>query len=127
MTTSTQFARLIGPFLIALTLSEAVTSHIWRAVPATQVYLAGTLWLLAGLSIVRGHNRWSAGWPVVVTLVGWFAILGGLFRMFAPEFASQHVPDATALLALQLVLLVVGVLLSFKGYPRFSGARPRGD
>ncbi len=42
---------------------------------------------VAGLSIVRAHNRWKDGWPVLVTLMGWFAILGGLARMFAPAGA----------------------------------------
>jgi len=53
---------------ITLTLSEALNAHIWANVPATQTYLAGALWFVAGLAIVRVHNHWIRGWPVVVTL-----------------------------------------------------------
>ena len=52
--------------------------------PVVLIYLNGTLLFVAGLSIVRAHNQWKADWPVLVTLMGWFAIVGGLFRMFDP-------------------------------------------
>jgi hypothetical protein len=54
----------------------------------------------------------------MVTAIGWFAILGGLYRMFAPEYAQHHVPNASALLAMQGVLFLIGVLLTFKSYGR---------
>ncbi len=38
---------------------------------------------VGGLAIVRAHNRWQRDWTVLATLVGWFFLLLGLFRMFA--------------------------------------------
>ncbi len=113
MAESRHIAGLLGPTLIALAASEVLNPNIWENVPATQTYLAGTLWFVAGVSIVRAHNRWTGGWPVLITLMGWFAMLGGLFRMFAP---AQSVPSASTLLAMQLVLLTIGVYLTFKAY-----------
>ena len=121
MTNSRRIAGLIGPTLVVLSISEAMNSHIWVTVPATQTYLAGSLWFVAGLAIVRAHNRRAGGWPAVVTLVGWFAILGGLFRMFAPEFAQRSVPDASAVFAVQMVLLAIGIFLTFKAFSREDG------
>jgi hypothetical protein len=68
--------------------------RIWAGNIAPLIYLNGTLLFVAGVSSVRVHNRWTRGWPVIVTLVGWVAILGGLFRMFAPEVqqAGQNAP-----------------------------------
>jgi uncharacterized protein YjeT (DUF2065 family) len=116
MAESRHIAGLLGPTLIALAASEVLNPNIWDNVPATQTYLAGTLSFVAGVSIVRAHNRWTGGWPVLITLMGWFAILGGLFRMFAPAFAQQSVSSASKLLAMQLVLLTIGVYLTFKAY-----------
>jgi predicted phage tail protein len=118
MTNSRHIAGLIGPTLITITISEAMNSHIWATVPATQTYLAGSLCFVAGLSIVRAHNRWMGGWSVMVTLMGWFFILGGLFRMFAPEFAQQSVQNTSAVFVLQMVLLAIGIFLTFKAYSR---------
>jgi len=116
MAETKHIARILGPTLVALSVSEAANPHIWIGVPATQVYLAGSLWLVAGLSIVCTHNRWSGGWPVLVTFMGWFAVVGGLFRMFAPEAAQRSVPGPFVLLALQVVLFAVGAFVTYKGF-----------
>jgi len=121
MTDPRRIAGLLGPTLIALTASEALNPHIWTNVPVTQIYLAGTLWFVAGLSIVSAHNRWMRGWPILITLMGWFAILGGLFRMCAPGLAQQSVPGATTLLVMQMVLLTIGIYLTVKAYGRSDG------
>jgi len=113
-----RIAGLLGPTLIALSVSEALTAHIWADVPVTQVYLAGTLWFVAGLAILRSHHQWSRGWPVLITPMGWFALLGGLFRMCAPESAQRSVPPPAALLSMQALLLVIGVVLTIKAYNR---------
>lgn len=118
MTDPKRIAGLLGPTLVVLSVSEAMNAHIWADVAITQTYLAGALWFVAGLSILRAHNRWTAGWPVLVTFVGWFAMLGGLFRMFAPEFAQGSTPDASVVLGIQLVLLLIGLVLTLKAYGR---------
>jgi hypothetical protein len=116
MTESKRIAGLLGPTLIALTASEAMNLRIWANNIAPVTYLNGALLLVAGLSIVRTHNRWTSGWPVLVTLLGWLAILGGLFRMFAPEAqqGGQNVPT----FAVIIVLFAIGLFLTFKAYHR---------
>jgi len=118
MAETRHIAKILGPTLVALSASEAANPDIWAGVSATQVYLAGSLWLVAGLSIVCTHNRWSGGWPVLVTLVGWFAVVGGLFRMFAPEAAQGSVPSPIVLLAIQVILFAVGAFITYKGFRR---------
>lgn len=123
MAETQHIAKILGPTLVALSASEAANPHIWTGVPATQVYLAGSLWFVAGLSIVCTHNRWSGGWPALVTFMGWCAVVGGLFRMFAPEAAQRSVPSPFVLLAMQAVLLVVGAFITYKGFQRTAPIR----
>lgn len=119
MTNSKQIAGLLGPTLVAVTISEAMNPDIWTtSIAPVLVYQAGTLLFVAGLAIVRVHNRWTGGWPVLVTLMGWFLILGGLIRMIAPGFAQQQIQNTTAVFALQIVLLAIGIFLTFKAYGR---------
>ena len=67
--------------------------------------------------MVRAHNRWTSGWPVLVTITGWFAILLGLFRMFMPGLYEQGAQgNRTTLLVGEIVLLALGVFLTFKAY-----------
>src|SRR6266446_986196 len=48
------------------------------------IFVSGILLFVAGLAIVRVHNRWTNGWPVLVTVLGWLFVLGGLARMLFP-------------------------------------------
>lgn len=118
MTNSKQIAGLIGPALIALTIPEAINAHIWAAQTAPVVYLNGGLLFVAGLSIVRAHNYWGLGSPVTVTLVGWGAILAGLFRMFFPEIARQGAQNTSTVIATAMIASAIGIFLTFKAYSR---------
>ncbi len=122
MTTSKRIAGLVGPVLVAVTVSESMNLRLMLSTPAPTivVYLAGTLLLLAGVAIVRDHNRWIGGWPVLVTFTGWLAILSGLIRMFAPVFAQREAQNTTAVYATLAVGLAVGLFLTFKAYSRES-------
>ncbi|WP_081145724.1 alpha/beta fold hydrolase [Niastella vici] len=115
MTNSNKIAGLVGPTIIALTLSEAMNFHIWAVNIAPVTYLNGTLLFVAGLAIIRVHNHWR-GWPVLVTLMGWFCILVGLYRMFVPE-APQAPKNSVTYLGLAF-LFAIGIFLTFKAYGR---------
>lgn len=117
MTRSRQIAAFLGPVLIVLAVSEAKNLQIWAVGMAPVTYLAGLLWFLGGLAIVSLHNRWSAGWPLAITLVGWFFLLGGLFRLLFPDAqqGNQNTPTVAAY-ALDAVLLALGLLMTFEAY-----------
>lgn len=117
MADSRRIAGLVGPTLIALAASEAMNLRVMAEHPASVglVYLNGTLLFVAGVAILQVHNRWTRGWPVLVTVMGWFAILGGVMRMFAPRATTS---GATWVYGLLVALLAVGVVLTFKGYSR---------
>jgi hypothetical protein len=107
-------AALVGPAIVALTSSEALNYHIWATNLPPVTYLNGTVLFVVGVAILRAHDRWVLGWPVIVTLAGWFAVLGGLLRMFVPE-ASQ-VPRTSLTYVGLGILLVVGCFLTYKAY-----------
>lgn len=115
MTNSKKIAGLVGPIIIALTLSETLNFHIWAVNMAPVIYLNGTLLLVAGISIIRVHNHWR-GWPVLVTLTGWFCIVIGIYRMLFPE-ASQAPQNTTTYVGLG-ILFAMGTFLTFKAYGR---------
>jgi len=123
MTDSRRIAGLLGPTLIALAVSEAMNLRVMADNPASVglVYLNGTLLFVAGVAIVQVHNRWTRGWPVLVTVTGWFAILGGVIRMVAPQAATS---GATWVYGLLVALLAVGVVLTFNGYRRGERVEP---
>jgi hypothetical protein len=114
MTTSRRIARILGPTLIAVGVTEAVNIDRLAGSAAPVVYLNGVVLFVAGLAILQAHHRWPRGWPVLVTLSGWALCLGGLYRMAAPAAAQMgHGVATDGLLA---VLVAIGGVLTRKGY-----------
>lgn len=113
-TNSKRLAGVIGPALIAITTSELVNIDFLEKQYRYYSYLNGTVVFLAGLLIVRSHNRWTRHWPVAVTLTGWVAIVWGLVRMFAPE-AQQGGASIPTFIGIAIPF-AVGVFLAFKAY-----------
>jgi hypothetical protein len=114
MNSSRHIAGLTGPAAMAITVSEAMNYHIWAHAIPTVTYLNGTMLFVAGLAIVRFHNRWTMGWPVMVTLSGWILIAGGLLRMFAPQ--TPPLPQSALTYAFIAALFAGGAFLTFKAY-----------
>jgi len=122
MENSKRIAGLVGPALVAMLVSEfpLVQPHLYDAQIPPVVYLSGTLLFVAGLAIVRAHNRWVRNWSVLVTLSGWFFLVLGLFRMFAAGQYQRSSANtgAPVFMVLEGVLLVVALFMTFKAYSR---------
>lgn len=116
MTNSKAIARIVGPVLVVVAATEAFHLDIFAGIPAAFVYLNGMLLFAAGTAIVQAHNRWTRDWTVVVTVLGWLLVAGGLFRMIAPG-APQASPGL-ATNAFLAVLVLAGAILSVQGYRR---------
>lgn len=119
---SKQIAGLVGPIIVAMLVSEfpLVQPHLYDAQIPPVVYLSGVLMFAGGLAIVRAHNRWAPNWTVLVTLAGWFFLALGLFRMFAASLYQRSAANtsATVFMVLEGILLVLGLIMTFKAYCR---------
>ena len=112
--TSKIIASLLGPVLLAVTISETVNLDIWEVSLAPVVYLNGLIFFAIGLAIVRFHNLWRWSWTLAVTIAGWALVAAGLFRMFFPTAPQADPSPATY--AFIGVLATLGLFLTFKGY-----------
>ncbi len=126
MASSIYLARLIGPVALAVALALAFNAATFRAMANeflasnALVFLSGFLTLVAGVAIVLAHNLWTADWRVIVTIVGWLAIITGAIRLIFPDRAAAfgrpmlHKPHTLQIGA--AVWLIVGALLCYFGY-----------
>jgi hypothetical protein len=119
-------AGFVGPLLLSIGIAVLVNRDLFpeMAVEVSRntglIFLSGILSLLAGIAIVRVHNIWSAGWPLIVTVLGWLAVIGGVLRMWAPQlaapFADALTRNPTNLLIAGALFAALGAFLSFKAY-----------
>ena len=82
--------------------------------------MAGYPLFVAGLAIVYFHNRWAAGWPLLVTALGWLAVLSGLSRILFPSrlagIAMRAVHTTGVMPITAIIILLLGAFLSLKAY-----------
>lgn len=114
MAHSRQLADLIDPTMIALGVTEAMNMDVFANQIAPVVYLNGAILCVAGLAIVRTHNVWTWHWSVIITLVGWIALIGGLWRMARPS--ALQASEDVMISAMLAAIASIGALLSFIAY-----------
>jgi hypothetical protein len=129
MSTSKIIAALLGPTLVA---TAAMVLLNLDAIPAIVdelskspmlIVLAGYAAFVPGLAIVYFHNRWTGGWPVLITLVGWLSLVIGLIRMVFPmQLAAIMAKSGLTLLNMMpagaAIFLLIGSVLSYRAYVR---------
>lgn len=127
MQTSIFIAKLVGPTAIVLGLAFLLNPAWFRQLvdevveSKASLLILGMLTLVTGLAVVNVHNDWSFGWPLIITIFGWAAVLGGIARVAAPEqvtdIARGIMKDNNTAMTLGAVInLAIGAVLTYFGY-----------
>jgi hypothetical protein len=103
---------------------ETVTALLQNS---PMVLILGVITLAAGLAMVLAHNIWSGSvLAVVVTLIGWMALVKSLFFLFLP-----HEMEAGLFLGQlhygQLFYVYAAISLALGFYLTYGGFRSRSD
>lgn len=130
MSTSRTIAALLGPTLVATALMVLVNLEAMPAIieelskSPMLIVLAGYAAFVPGLAIVYFHNRWSGGWPALITAVGWLSVIVGAIRMIFPLWLARLMATITpaitggVLPAVGIAFLLIGGFLTAKAYGR---------
>ena len=126
MTPAVWTARLVGPVFVAIGIGIVLNRGFYAAAVGEGVrspvliYLAGIASLVAGLAILNGYWAWSADWRVIVTILGWLMVIGGVLRIVLPRIttsiATTLYSGTITLAVVGVIVFVVGAYLSFEGY-----------
>jgi hypothetical protein len=126
--TSIFLAKLIGPIFVAGAIGMFVNGATYRLLAdeflrsRALIYISGLLAMTAGLALVLTHNVWRADWPVIITVLGWLATIGGAFRIVAPQGTEKvgraMLKQKHGLTIAGVIWLAVGAVLCFFGYVR---------
>ena len=126
METSQFIARLAGPVLSAIGIGLLANQAVYRQMAGQFlagypfIYFSGILALIGGLAILNAHHDWTRDWRSLITLLGWFLTIVGVYRIIAPQFVNFVGTGAVAhsgfFIGVGIVLLALGAFLTFKGY-----------
>ncbi len=128
METSILVAKILGIAYISIGLGVLFSPGHYKKLFSdfdknpTFVYLGGIMALLAGFLIVNFHNIWIKDWVVVITVVGWLALVKGVLLLIAPKvILGMSKPLLKNLKLIGLFALVLGLLVSYLGFSVWVG------
>lgn len=126
MQTSVFLAQLIGPLFLVMGLGMLINGEGYRGMAQeflasrALIYIAGIMAFVPGLAIVLLHNVWVFDWRLIITLLGWLSLIGGVFRLLFPR---QVTTIGTAMLARGnflmgggIAVLALGAILTVIGH-----------
>lgn len=109
------------PCLIFLVRGKVLAEDILQLIGNRSfIFLSGYIALIIGLITVILHNVWVSDWRVVITILGWIALIKGVVRIGFPEATKKLVPkfrDKPLLARVWLVIAIfVGAWLIWMSY-----------
>ncbi|MBS0629272.1 MAG: hypothetical protein JSS30_03500 [Verrucomicrobia bacterium] len=111
-------AKIMGPFLVIVGLWFLFCQDLLTKLRLSSeknfgiLYVAAVINVLIGLTIVAFYNVWALNWAITVTVLGWFAVVRGIYMMFFPgKFFGTKQPGGLVLKVYGLLPLIWGALL----------------
>ena len=130
MTSSTIIARLMGPVLLFMGIGavigllskfpEGYIGVLRDMNNQSATVILGMFALLAGLAIVNLHNLWVSDWRVIITILGWLAIVRGALSLLFPNkmygVGEAILANRSGTLIGAVIVILLGGILSWMGY-----------
>jgi uncharacterized protein YjeT (DUF2065 family) len=124
--TDAQIFQILGIVYLAVGIGILINPDFYKKLLADcaenslVMYLAGLITLAIGYLLVTFHNIWVKDWPVIITIVGWMALIKGLFLIVLPKVSMKicnFFKGMTKFLTVwALVVIVLGGLLCWLGF-----------
>lgn len=123
MLTHMAIASIFGPVLVisgiwTLLYQENVkkVAESLRKTPV-QLYTAGILNLIVGLTLINSFNVWSFNLDILVTILGWIIFIRGLVIYFLPNAVlKMSKVQESAYVLFGLISIVWGLALCWIGF-----------
>lgn len=80
--------------------------------------LGGFIAIVGGMAMVSYHNLWVSDWRVLVTIVGWIALIKGILLLLIPPYTNLF----KGLLQMQkgkgitITAILMGVIFTYLGF-----------
>jgi uncharacterized protein YjeT (DUF2065 family) len=126
METAIFIARIFGLCYLVIGVGLLLNQKFWREViedfskNAATVLFGGIFALVVGVVIVLTHNVWVGNWTVIITIIGWIALIKGIWIIVFPstvsKFMQAYWKNESILLVQSIGALVFGVVLTYFGF-----------
>jgi len=125
MELSLLIAKIAAVIYLSASLAGFISRDYYRRLSedmyrnAGLTYMMGFLAVIVGFLIVHYHNLWGKDWTVLITMIGWLALMKGVLIIVFPKFVQRLSKSFLTDRALQIypyVTLIVGLLFGYFGF-----------
>lgn len=126
MDTTIVLARISGIIFLLIGLSfmnksymEAIIDEMGNS--KALFWFAGLVLAVLGSVMLGVYSTWSYHWPVLITILGWIALLKGMVIMLFPAswyaFYRKFKPSGIIMIS-GVAALISGIILLYQGFVR---------
>jgi hypothetical protein len=79
----------------------------------------GFMAIIFGLLIIENHNYWVKNWTVIITIIGWIALVKGIFLLAFPRSLNFFKPMLTSeyfTKFLTPLVIIFGLIFAYFGF-----------
>jgi hypothetical protein len=122
MDISLVIAQVLGTFFALVGIAMVVNSKATAVAIGESVQNKGILWMwgflavLVGAVIVAFNNTWTSGLPLLITILGWLALIKGAFILILPRAAAAlygKFNKSGMLVVCGVVVFIFGMMLLY--------------
>ncbi|MCK9272860.1 hypothetical protein M0P65_04915 [Candidatus Gracilibacteria bacterium] len=126
MEASIFLARLLGPLFMVIALSIVLNGntfdHMVKEFPKNSyvLYLSGLMAYVMGALIVLNYNSWELNGFIIITIMGYLALIKGMMILLFPEWmiklSKQMKFSGGLLMFAGIIYFFLGAYLAYLGF-----------
>lgn len=125
MEVSVLIAKIASVVYLAAALGAIFSANYYRRLVddmfnnAALTYLMGFTTVIIGFLIVNYHNIWGKDWTVLITIMGWLALIKGVLIIAFPnvvQSVSERIFKGRGLKIFPYVAILLGLVFGYFGF-----------
>jgi hypothetical protein len=126
MNTSIILAKIFGPYCLIVATGVLLNQKTYQLMMenflknSALIYFAGILALMFGLILIQLHNIWVVGWPIIITILSWVALIKGIWLIVFPNtlpgVMAHYQKNPNTLTTRMILVIIIGIILTTAGY-----------
>jgi len=84
------------------------------------IYISGIMGLAVGYLLIRFYSTWAADLRLILTIIGWIALIKGLNAIILPELLVKisrgFIKNGKVVLGAGIVMTALGIVMMYIGF-----------
>ena len=79
-------------------------------------FVAGSVGIFIGIILIEYHNIWVMNWNVLITIISWLFLIGGVIVVIIPKSLSYYKVFIESSWLLGILMIIFGMVMGYFGF-----------